>query len=91
MGWEYAQNTQILFRAKTIPSNHHFWSFLALTIAVCQIQMILMLIPLQSELFGLNMRKFYSDRKPFIENTIFGNKNWSVSNPIEINTHTSSK
>ena len=40
MGWKYAQNTQILFRAKTIPGKRNFRSFLAITIAVCQIQMI---------------------------------------------------
>ncbi len=47
MGWGYVQYTQILFRAEMIPLKHHFWSFLAITIAVFQIQMILILIPLQ--------------------------------------------
>ncbi len=49
LGWRYAQNTKILFRAERIPRKHHFWSFLAITIAVCQIQMIILLIPHQNE------------------------------------------
>ncbi len=49
MGWGYVQNTQILFKAEMIPRKHHFWSFLAITIEVCQIQMILTLIPLQND------------------------------------------
>ncbi len=35
-----------------IPRKHHFWSFLAITIPVCQIQVILTLIPFQNELHG---------------------------------------
>ncbi len=49
LGWGYAQNIQILFRAEMIPRKHHFWSFLAITIAVRQIQIILTLIPFQNE------------------------------------------
>ncbi len=49
MGWGYEQNTKILFRAERIPRKHHFWSFLAITFAVCQIQMILTLTRLQNE------------------------------------------
>ncbi len=51
MGWGYAQNTQILFKADVIPRKQHFWSFLAITIAVCQIQMIL-----NSYLLKMSMR-----------------------------------
>ncbi len=53
MRWGYAQNTKFLFRAEMIPRKHHFWSFLAITIAVCQIQMILILIPFQNDHDGL--------------------------------------
>ncbi len=52
LGWRYAQNTKILFTAERIPRKHHFWSFLAVTIAVYQIQRILTLIPLQNHLLG---------------------------------------
>ncbi len=38
-----------------IPRKHHFWSFLAIRIAVCQIQMILTLIPLQNEHDGIGI------------------------------------
>ncbi len=55
MGWIYAQNTKFLFRAEMIPSKHHFWSFLAMTIAVFQIQMILILIPLQNDHDGMGI------------------------------------
>ncbi len=55
MGWGYAQNTTILFRAEMIPRKHHFWSFLAITIAVCQIQMILTLNPLENEHDGMGI------------------------------------
>ncbi len=67
MGWRYAQNTKIVFRAEMIPRKHHFWSFLAITIAVCQIQMILTLRPFQNEHDRIgDMRKtqnLYSERK----------------------------
>ncbi len=36
-----------------IPRKHHFWTFLAITFAVCQIQMILTIIPLQSQHVGM--------------------------------------
>ena len=55
LGLGYAQNTQILFRAELIPRKHHFWSFLAITIAVCQIQMILTLIPPQNDHDGIGI------------------------------------
>ncbi len=48
-GWGYVQNTLILISAEMIPRKHHIRSFLATTIAVSQIQMILTLIPLQIE------------------------------------------
>ena len=54
-GWGYAQNTQILFRAEIIPKKHHFWSFLAIRIALCQIQVILKLTPLQKERDGIGI------------------------------------
>ncbi len=43
LGWGYAQNTKLLFRAERIPRKHHFWSFLSIKIAVYQMQMILTL------------------------------------------------
>ena len=49
------QNTLILFRAEMTPLKHHFWSFLAITIAVCQMQMILTLIALQNEQDGMGI------------------------------------
>ncbi len=55
MGWGYVHNTQILFRAEMIPLKHNYWSFLAKTIAVFQIQMILTLIPLQNELYWMEI------------------------------------
>ena len=55
MGWGYAQNTQILFRAEIIPAKHNFCSFLALTIPVCPIQTILPLIPVQNEQDGMGI------------------------------------
>ncbi len=54
-GWGYAQNTKILFRAEIIPRKHHFLWFLAKTIPVCQIQVILALIPLQNEHLGMGI------------------------------------
>ncbi len=64
LGWGYAQNTQILFRAEIIPTNNHFWSFLAITIAVCQIQMILTLIRSQNERDGMGI---YAKHTNFIQ------------------------
>ncbi len=52
MGWGYAQNTNILFKAEGIPRKHHFWSFLAMTIAV---KMILILIRLQNAHDGMGI------------------------------------
>ncbi len=53
IGLGYVPNTNNLFRAEMIPTKHHFWSFLAITIAVCQIQMLLKLIILQNEHDGM--------------------------------------
>ncbi len=55
MGWGYAQNTNILFIADVIPRKKHFWSFLAITIAVCQIELILIFIPLQNQHVGMEI------------------------------------
>ncbi len=55
LGWGCAQNTQILLRAKDIAQKPSFLSFLAKTIAVSQIQMILILIPLQNEHVGMGI------------------------------------
>ncbi len=55
MGWGYAQNTKFLFRAEMIPRNNHFLSFLAITIAVFQMQKILVLIPLQNDHDGMGI------------------------------------
>ncbi len=80
-----------------IPRKHHFWSFLAITIAVCQIQMILTLIPLQNEHEGMGIcakhNNFFqsgndSKKTPFL--VVFGYNNCNVSNPNDFNTHTSS-
>ncbi len=55
MGWGYVPNTNFFFRAEMISRKHLFWSFLAITIAVCQMQMILTLIPLQDEHDGMEI------------------------------------
>ena len=60
MEWGYVPNTQTLFTAEIIPSKHHCWSILGITIAVCQIQMILTLIP-DGDI--RKAQKFYSERK----------------------------
>ena len=95
MGCVYVPNTQILFRAEMIPRKHHFWSFLAKTIAVCQIQMILIHIPPQNEHDGMGIRAKHinfiqcgsdSWKTPFL--VILGYNNCSVSNPNDLNTHT---
>ncbi len=80
-----------------IPRKHHFWSFLAITIAVFQI-MILILIPLQNEHDGMGKSAKHTN---FIQSgnhswkipiwVVFGYNNSSVSNPNDFNTHTSSK
>ncbi len=98
MAWGYAQNTKFLFRAEMIPRKHHFWSFLAITIAVCQIQMILTLIHLKNQHVGMGICAKHknviqsgkdSQKTPFL--VVFGYNNCSVSNPNDFNTHTSSK
>ncbi len=53
-GWDKCQ-TQFFFRAEMIPRKHHFWSFLAITIAVCQMQMILTIIPSQNDHDGMGI------------------------------------
>ena len=55
MGWGYAQNTQTLFRAEISPRKHHFLSFFAITIAVRQSEVLLILIPLQNEHDGIGI------------------------------------
>ncbi len=55
LGWGCVPNTKFFFKAEMIPRKHHFWSFLAITIAVCQIQMILTLIPLQNQHVGMDI------------------------------------
>ena len=139
MGWGYAQNTKCLFRAELIHSKHHFWLFLVITIAVCQIQndfnthtsslwgwwdgdmrknfMQIGNYSLKTPFFVVSCynncsvsnpndfntytsslwgwwhgdmrktQKFFSERKWFLENTIFGYNNCSVSNPNDFNTH----
>ncbi len=71
-----------------IPRKHHFWSFLAITITVFQIQMILILIPLQYEDDGMEIcakhKNFIQSgndslKTPFL--FVFGYNNCSVSNP----------
>ncbi len=98
MGWRYVQNTNLLFRAVMSPRKHHFWSFLAITIAVYQIQMILTLMPLQNQHVGMRIcaknKNFIqsgkdSQKTPFLVD--FGYNNCCVSNPNDFNTHTSSK
>ncbi len=55
LGWGYVPNINILFRVAMIYRKHHFWSFLAITIAVCQIQMIITLTRLQNEHDGIGI------------------------------------
>ncbi len=73
MGWGCVPNAKTSFRAEMIPRKHHFWSFLAITIPVFQIQMVL---PHQNEHDGMGIcakhKKIFSERKCFLENTIFG-------------------
>ncbi len=57
----FVQNTQTIFRAEIVSRKHHFCSFLAITIAVCQIQMILILIPLQNKHYGMEIRGQHSN------------------------------
>ncbi len=98
LGWGYAQNTHILFRAKDIAQKPAFLSFLAITIAVCQIQMILILIPLENQHVGMGIcakhtnsiqsGRYCSKTCIFV---VFGYNNCSVSNPNDFNTQTSLK
>ncbi len=48
-------NRQILFRAEDVPQKCQFLSFLAITIPVRQIQMILLIIPLQNDAVGMEI------------------------------------
>ncbi len=83
---------------KILLKNLHYLSFLAITIAVCQIQMILKLIPLQMSMMGWGYEQniqilFWAEdiaKKPSLF-VVFGYNNCSVSNPNDFNTHTSSK
>ncbi len=95
MGWRYVLNTQILFRTEIIPLKDHFWSYLAITIAVFQIQMILILIPLQYEDDAMGI---FAKHSNFIQsgNDTFKTPLWvvfdsSASNPNDFNAYTSSK
>ncbi len=98
LGWGYAQNTQILFRAKDIAQKPAFLSFLAITIAVRQSQLLLILVPLQNQHVGMvicakDTNFIQSERycsKIFIF-VVFGYNNCIASNSIAFNTHTSSK
>ncbi len=55
VGWRYEQNTKILFSAEVIPRKHQIRSFLAITIAMCQIQMSLTLKSLRNEHDGMGI------------------------------------
>ncbi len=82
LSWRYYSKSFIIYR------------LLAITIPVCQIQMILTLIPLQNEHDGMGM---CTKHKIFFQSihdsifVVFGNNDCSVSNPNDFNTHTSSK
>ncbi len=101
LGWGYAQNTQILLRAKDIVQKPAFLSFLSITIAiaVCQIQTILILIPLENQHVGMGIcakhtnsiksKRYCSKTSIFV---VFVYNNCSVSNPNDFfNTHTTWK
>ncbi len=98
LGWGFAQNTQILFRAEDIVQKPAFLSFLAITIAVRQTELLYILIPLQNEHVGMGIcvkhtNFIQSERycsKTFIF-FVFGYNNCSASNWSILNTHTSSK
>ncbi len=90
LGKGYAKNTKIIFRAESIPRKHTFWSYLAITNAVCQIQKILTLIPHQNQHVGMGI---CAKHKNFIQSgkdsyktpllVVFGYNKCSVSNPNE--------
>ncbi len=98
LGWIYAKNIQILLWAEDIAQKPYYLLFLAITIAVCQIQMILTLIPLQNQHVGMGIRVKHTifiltediAQKPSLF-VIFGYNNCSVSNPNDFNIHTFSK
>ena len=98
LGWRYEQNRQIKFRAENIPQKRQFMSFLAITIPVRQIQMILLIIPFQNEHVGM----WISSKHPnFIQSGIYSSKTYifvilgfnscSASNCFTFNTHTPAK
>ena len=63
----------MLFRAEIIPRKHHFWSFLAITIAARQGKELLILIPLQNEHDGMGTcAKLTNFIKSGNQNTIYG-------------------
>ncbi len=81
MRWGYVPNTKKIFRAEMIPRKQHFWSLLALTIAVCQIQMILTLIPLKISMMGWGYVP--KTKKIFRAEMIFRKQHfWSKTNAV---------
>ncbi len=83
---------------KILLKNLHYLSFLAITIAVYQIKMILTLMPLQNQHVGMwicvkhkNIIQIGKDslKTPFL--VVFGYNNCNVSNPNDFNTHSFSK
>ncbi len=86
------------FELKILLKNLHCLSFLAITIAVCQIEMILTLIHPQNQYVGMGICAKHTNfilswrycSKTFIISR-FGYNNCCVSNPKELKTHTSSK
>ncbi len=98
LGWGYAQNTQILFRAKDIAQKPSFLSFLAITIAVRRTEVLLILITLQNEHVGMGIcvkHTNFIQRERYCSNTfifvVFGYNNCSASKLSTFNTQTSSK
>ncbi len=98
LGWGTRKTYKFYSELTILLKNSHYLSFLAITIAVCQIQMILTLIRLQNEHDGIGMCAKYKNviqsgnnsyKTPFL--VVFGYNNCSVSNPIDFKTHTSSK
>ncbi len=55
LGWGYAQTYKFDSEVKILLKNLHYLSFLAITIAVFQIQMILTLIRLQNDHDGMGI------------------------------------
>ncbi len=89
---------KLYFELKILLKNHHYFSFLAITIAVCQIQIILILIPLENQHVGMGICAKHTNfvqSKRYCSKTfifvVFGYNNCSASNWSTFNTHTSSK